>query len=386
MCVHDKELLFENALFAGLKDRLNGFVDKVADLGKKPGRFSAGYFKELGKFLLGGVDKEHTVGVAYNVQDNAKLSYMEANLYRFSCAKSTSMVRDLNQLVRTQKKVGDFREFKKGVDALKLNYNENWLETEYRMTQSVSRNSARHERFMRELDVYQYAKYKTINDERVRDWHQVLHNKLVRIGSAEYDLIFPPNGWRCRCEFVQVDPSGNELRAGLATERDLVELLSNEPVTSKESAYQYMQKNGFDKNRAKSGVIFDENRMYLKSFNEAGIKYADYDLEHYQQFKNAHARISNQVGEETSNFRYDYRKRLIETNFRSFDPLTLQQPFEVWSIYHESRDLFEKKYVGYEEVITVQLTNQREQITKVEKLDDAAIDKIRRGALLYGNR
>lgn len=385
MCVQDKDFLLENKLFAGLTNRLNGFVDKLADLNKKPGRFSSGYFKELGKLLTGGVAKDHTVGVAYNVQDQAKLSYMEANVYRFSCAKSTSMVRDLNKLVRAQKKVGNFQEFRKGVDALKINYNKDWLETEYRMTQSVSRNSARHERFIRELDVYQYAKYKTIGDERVRDWHQVLHNKIVRIGSVEYDLIFPPNGWRCRCEFVQVDPSGNELRAGLATERDLVELLSNENVTSKQTAYEYMQKNGFDKNRAKSGVIFDENRMYIQSFNEAGVTYQDYDLDHYQQFKNANPRIAN-LGEETVNFKYDYRKKLIETNYRKYETDTLLRPFEVWSVYHEAKDLFEKKYIGYSEVITVQLTNQREQITKVETLDDAAINKLRRGALLYGNR
>jgi len=382
MCVVcDTEFEVENKLFAGLSERLNSFVDKVTNLTKKT-RFSNGYFDQVAKYFLSGLEKPGKVEPAYEVVNSAKQSYLEANLYRFSCAKSVAMVEDINKLVRTQKKVGNFAEFKKGVDELKIQYNKNWLETEYRMTQSVSRNSARHERFLRELDVFQYVKYKTIHDERVRDWHQVLHDKVVRIGSPEYDLIFPPNGWRCRCEFVQVDPTRGEFKS-MASEAELVALLSEEKVSGKESAYAYMQENGFDKNRAKSGVIFDENRMYIKSFNEAGLSYADYDLENYQQYKQGNPRIANRGGE-TANFKYDYRYRLIKTNYLNFDSDTLTKPGEVWSIYDESTDTFVKKYLLGSEVLTILTTATEETLLRVETLTLDKLNKVRKGVLLYG--
>jgi SPP1 gp7 family putative phage head morphogenesis protein len=382
MClVCDTDFEIENKLFAGLSERLNSFVDKVSNLTKKT-RFSNGYFDQVAKYFLSGLEKPAKVEPAYEVVNLAKQSYMEANIYRFSCAKSVSMVTDLNQLIRTQKKVGDFRDFKRKVDELKIQYNKNWLETEYRMTQSLSRNSARHERFTRELDVYQYVKYKTVNDERVRDWHKVLHDKIVKIGSPEYDLISPPLGWRCRCEFVQVNPTRGELKRMESTQ-DIINVLSDENVSGKQSAYDYMKENGFDKNRAKSGVIFDENRMYIKSFNESGLNYADYDLEDYQQYKQGNPRIANR-GSETANYKYDYRDRLIKTNYLNFDSDTLTKPREVWSVFDEDSDTFVKKYILANEVLTIHTTSTEEALIKVENLSADKINKVRKGVLLNG--
>ena len=52
---------------------------------------------------------------------------------------------------------------------------------------------------VRQAGIYRFLQYKTREDERVRDTHRRLHNKIYNIDDPIWRRIYPPNGWNCRC-------------------------------------------------------------------------------------------------------------------------------------------------------------------------------------------
>ena len=46
--------------------------------------------------------------------------------------------------------------------------------------------------------------YRTAGDDRVREEHAILHNTTLPASDPFWDKYYPPNGWGCRCDVVQV--------------------------------------------------------------------------------------------------------------------------------------------------------------------------------------
>ena len=128
---------------------------------------------------------------------------MQRNLYAFSGAKTYSMMLELNSGLNKNGQQVSFEDFKKA--ALKLNnkYNVNYLQAEYQTAQHSGKMAANWEAYQRNSKRFPNLKYKTQEDERVRDEHAHLNDTIAPLGSDFWKNFYPPNGWRCRCFTVQ---------------------------------------------------------------------------------------------------------------------------------------------------------------------------------------
>lgn len=134
---------------------------------------------------------------------------LQRNLYKFSGAKTYTMLQELNSKMVKDGKIVPFDEFKK--EALKLNsqYNVNHLQAEHQTASHSAKMAAQWENYKGNAKRFPNLKYKTQEDDRVREQHAALNNKIAPIDSDFWKKFYPPNGFRCRCYTVQTaaDPS-----------------------------------------------------------------------------------------------------------------------------------------------------------------------------------
>lgn len=83
-----------------------------------------------------------------------------------------------------------------------------YLETVFRTSVANSYNAGRLTRQMAPgvRDATGYWRYLTADDDRVRDEHQQLHNKVWKMGDPDALKVYPPNGFNCRCVMVVETP------------------------------------------------------------------------------------------------------------------------------------------------------------------------------------
>ncbi len=74
-----------------------------------------------------------------------------------------------------------------------------FLQTNLRTATVSAYYAAQWQRLQGLKDVYTAYRYKTMNDNRVRESHAALHNKVFNANDPIWDSIFPPNSWNCRC-------------------------------------------------------------------------------------------------------------------------------------------------------------------------------------------
>lgn len=55
-------------------------------------------------------------------------------------------------------------------------------------------------------------KYVTVGDDRVRPEHEALDGTTLPKNDPQWNLIYPPNGWACRCQVIDVFDEGEEVR------------------------------------------------------------------------------------------------------------------------------------------------------------------------------
>nr|DAS82399.1 MAG TPA: minor capsid component [Caudoviricetes sp.] len=84
-------------------------------------------------------------------------------------------------------------------------YNKTWLKAEYAFVQASAQMAAKWERFAQWGDAYDLL-YKTAGDEKVRADHARLNGMCLPFSDPAWDTCFPPNGWGCRCDVIQVIP------------------------------------------------------------------------------------------------------------------------------------------------------------------------------------
>lgn len=55
-------------------------------------------------------------------------------------------------------------------------------------------------------------KYVTVGDDRVRPEHEALDGTTLPQNDPQWNLIYPPNGWACRCQVIEIFDEGEEVR------------------------------------------------------------------------------------------------------------------------------------------------------------------------------
>ena len=99
-----------------------------------------------------------------------------------------------------------FEQFLNDVRKVDETYNRHYLRAEYEFAASAAMMAAKWERFEQDGDRYN-LQYRTAGDDRVRPEHAALDGVTLPPSDTFWEEYFPPNGWRCRCDVVQVRKS-----------------------------------------------------------------------------------------------------------------------------------------------------------------------------------
>lgn len=160
------------------------------------------------KTLLEGVYKGYGkdfVSVDWNTPDHEMLTRLSRNIFSFSAAKNYQELRTITEALQDEEgKLRTFPDFKEQVAGINQKFNAVWLQTEYDTCIATATQSARWQQFKAQKDIFPYLRYQTAGDDSVRDEHRLLDGVTKRIDDPFWKTYYPPNGWNCRCEVIQV--------------------------------------------------------------------------------------------------------------------------------------------------------------------------------------
>lgn len=197
--------------------------------------------------------------IAYDATDHRALAMMEMNLFQFAALREKASVLQLNKLLidADGKKLREYNEFKKLALPHLKNMNADWLQAEYNFSVATGQTASQFHQYLSEANtVTRLVQYITAGDDRVRPKHQALNLKVFSIDDPEARLLWPPNDWGCRCEFIQYlgKPPANLMTTG----KEGINLIDWNDKQTKQFAV----------NRGDIGQVFLQNQMYMK---EAGL-------------------------------------------------------------------------------------------------------------------
>lgn len=148
------------------------------------------------------------------IKDNVVPEEMSQKLkndaFIFSGLKTHAQLMEATTMLLDDKgKVRNFEQFARDFNKINKNYNQNYLEAEWRFAISSSQSAANWAKI--DKTGRYNLQYRTANDDRVRDNHKVLHDITLPQDDPFWLSYYPPNGWRCRCRAVEVLKSKYEV-------------------------------------------------------------------------------------------------------------------------------------------------------------------------------
>lgn len=164
-------------------------------------------------------------GVPHEVPETVRHA-LENNAFIFSGFKAYHTLREVGlSLVTDKGDIKPFEQFRKDVEKVNNRYNHNYLYAEYNHAVGASLMASRWQQVEKDGDRYD-LQYRTAWDDRVREEHALLDGTTLPPSDPFWSLYLPPNGWNCRCTFVQVrkgkyersDPALAMLRGNNCTE------------------------------------------------------------------------------------------------------------------------------------------------------------------------
>lgn len=127
------------------------------------------------------------------------------SVHKFSGFKTDAQIKDAAKLMLdTDGNIRPFNAFKKDILALNHEYNVTWLKTEYNQAIANSQMAGKWVNIEQDADTLPLLMYHTVNDERVRDEHKALNQIIKPINDPFWKTHYPPNGWGCRCDVMQL--------------------------------------------------------------------------------------------------------------------------------------------------------------------------------------
>jgi SPP1 gp7 family putative phage head morphogenesis protein len=396
----------ETEIAGGEEDLLRRIYEKQIATGE----IDLAYVQALSKQLIDAVQTgwQNPADIDYNAPDHLRKTMLEANVTRFSAAKSIALVQQLNAF---KTDATDFNDFHSKAKAVLTDYNSQWLRTEYETAHAVARNASAYLHNEANADTYPYLEYQTIGDDRVRAAHAALDGMIFKIGDEALSRIHPPNGFNCRCEMIPQQSAGDSKTAN--TLEDAIGALGKD--------WQTMIDKGFDKNRGELGYVFDQAEEYINTFKPSKLNYEAYQLPTFAQVPNKQKLSIEPFGKSKADIWFkeqigkndltdprtirltDYRDRPIEFAKKLLTQLlyekngfllphladTLNAPHEVW--LNQTEGTYQRVHLLFFEQKSIAVTvafglQQRETIQSISLLDqqtaDGIIDSIRKGLFI----
>ncbi len=205
----------DNEQLSNLKDQAKKAIKQVYE-GKDEGDFadSTLTYKWLADTIADqtfqgyGKDLSETT---FDDKDLGNLIELRYNAYILSIFKNHSFIGDLiDNLTDKDGNVISWHEFKKLGEEIAENYYTHWLEAEFETAQATGQMSAKWQQFQDQKEQFPYLQYQTVGDDRVRAEHRPFDGVTYRVDHVFWDLYFPPNGWLCLCDVIQVTGPGPE--------------------------------------------------------------------------------------------------------------------------------------------------------------------------------
>lgn len=160
------------------------------------------------KPYLDGITKGYGKSLAdvdWDTPDFKTLQKLTENVFQFSASKDFNLLRDMtNALKGSDGKLRSFDEFRQEIDRMNAKYNVNWLRTEYNQAVAASQCAARWTDFESCADKNPFLQYQAVMDANTRAEHAALNGVIKRYDDDFWDKYYPPNGWGCRCEVIQL--------------------------------------------------------------------------------------------------------------------------------------------------------------------------------------
>lgn len=345
----------------------------------------------------------------YSIQDDALKTAMEMNLYRFSAAKTLAEVQALNHLFRESSSYSDFE---KKASAICQKFNKTWQRTEYDTALLSGESASRYQQLIRKQKLFPYWEYRTVRDGQVRLLHRKLDGIVLPAGDSRWDKIFPPNDWNCRC---RVKPLlKNEFNGSIEQMRERVDKYL------KTDEWDRAVHNGWGINRAKQGLVFAENQLYVDLLTKRNqdilnnLTHADYGLptleecikaatedmpvydgtpeKWYKEHNVLTDYVSRKIQQmpETSFIKHTTEKKYVEQERRKMLNAVidiLKNPNEVWIKEHsqKSHDVnFIKYYKGKAMIVVCVIENLEYRISTWFEIavSDKTRHRYRRGLLI----
>lgn len=322
--------------------------------------------------LLKGLRENFKTTSPYIGVDLLTLQMMEYNLFEFSASKTEARLASITELLVDQEtnQVRSFSDFKELAEKEMKPFNSDYLLTEYNLSVATGQNSANYLRFVSEKDtVTNLVEYHTVGDDKVRSSHRVLDGIILDLNDSEAMDLLSPNGYGCRCEFLQYLGDKPAISG-----KEAKDLLINSDGRFKGSQ--------FEVNRANLKQVFTKKQYYNSNKTTEEIvnklSYKDFGAKHYSEIKKEVSELKLDKTITKANIKElfkedgklnksiymgfkDYLKRkmiLKESVFKSKTknlklaqafPLikqTLNKPSEVW-YSSEGKGTFTSKYISF---------------------------------------
>lgn len=269
--------------------------------GKELANVNTELYNQTSKILTSAIDQGMNMNFEYDSPDNIMRGYLRNNSFKFSAAKSMSMIQDIKeQLLDSDGKPRTYAAFKKEVLKIDESYNTNWLRAEQQHAIAQAQNASNWNKYIDDKDLYPNLRYQTIEDDRVRPEHESLNGVTLHIDDPLWNTIAPQNGWGCRCSLVQEDEDAELTRSEDAFAR------------SKKANIHKTFKN----NPGTSEIIFNEDLPYFKKAGKTKtLKAEDYGMPSISDIYSKKSNLNSYKGSISSPEDYEkWWRKMVEKN------------------------------------------------------------------------
>ena len=209
---------------------------------------------ETHRVIGNAVDK----GLRDNMPPAEMVSKLQNDTFVFSACKTHIELKEVSlKLIDGNGKIQSFQKFSQYVMDIHKQYNENYLQAEYIFATSSAEMAAKWVDVEKDGDRYN-LQYRTAQDDRVRDAHRAIAGTTLPASDPFWNSYYPPNGWRCRCNAVQV------LKEKYPTDNSIDKIKLADGATTQIDSKGRDRNAMFMYNPGKQQVIFPPKHPYYK--------------------------------------------------------------------------------------------------------------------------
>lgn len=186
---------------------------------------------------------KQSLEIAYNTPDFEMIRHLQNNVYSFSAAKNYHQLKDMTLALMDGDRIRSEGEFMSQVQSMNVKYNKTWLRTERNTALAGGQMASRWVGFEANKEFMPMLQYSTVGDGKVRNSHKALDGIKKPVDDQFWNTYYPPNGWNCRCDVIQM--VGTDI------------IPTNDDTTPQIVAPM------FQTNLAKQGLIFPKGHPYF---------------------------------------------------------------------------------------------------------------------------